>query len=221
MIREMLVNILKNKKVVLFVLFVFTLFLSLLLVIFNKNNDNLDTIKYNGKNYVCLEYNLDVFTYGFNSNQYFEVDEISQVFHEKWDMIYFDGDLFVAEEQALDAISYYASDDNYEWFFVFDDGDSEVVYPISFSDEELKFLYNVDSMERNETMLFDEIKNFGSIKKVSKDESVYALISLAYYKDSWYWKSEIIDVNQEGDPEYVVRLPDSINEKISNVFNKK
>ena len=49
---------------------------------------------------------------------------------------------------------------------------------------------------------------------------VSALITLAYYKNSWYWKTEIIDVTKENDPEYVIKLPNSLNNKISDLLKK-
>lgn len=206
------------KKIIVLVIIVLILFLMLIFKV-EKNKVITDSVSYNGKTYILLEYNMDIFTYYFNSNEYYEEDIIHPVTHKKWDMVYFNGDLFVRKDQVEESKKYYSDDKNYEWFIVFDEEETEVSLPISISEEELTYLYNMDNVEKNETMLFEEIKKFASITKISKDKVVYSLISLAYYNDSWYWKTEIIDVNQENDPEYVIKLPDSLNKKIIELSN--
>jgi len=211
----------KNKKIILIILLVIVLVAVLVVrqIFFSDKYDN--TILYNGKKYVYLECNMDIFNYEFNSNNYYEEDMIHPVYHDKWDMIYFNGDLFVVNKQVKDDIKYYADDSNYEWSFVLDVEDSEVSFPISISKEELKYIYNMENVKRDETMLFDDIKAFASITKTSKDKTIYAIICLAYYKDSWYWRTEIIDDTKENDPEYVIKLPKSLNEKLFKLLNKE
>ncbi|MBQ9072742.1 MAG: hypothetical protein IJY25_06255 [Bacilli bacterium] len=207
----------KFNRSVIIILIVFILILvgCIMLVVAKKESKNLsDTVSYKGKTYVNLEYNTDIFTYGFNSNDYYEEDMIHHITHDKWDIVYFNGDLFVLDKQVDEAIKYYSNDNNYEWFIIFDKDESEIKVPIYISKEELKYLYNMENMEKNETMKFEEIKQFASITKISKDKLVYSIISLAYYKDSWYWKTEIIDDNQEDNYEYVIILPDTLNKKI-------
>lgn len=185
-------------------------------------NEYYDTIQYQNKTYVNLEYPMDIFTYYFYSEQYFEEDTIYPVNNEHWEMVYNEGDLFVYEEQIENAIAYYADDDNYDWFVVFDEEDTERIHSLSLTTEELEYIYAMDSMDFKlaETMTFDEIKQFASIQKRSKDNSVYALISLAYCKDSWYWKTEIMDDNPEIELEYMIKLPDSLNEKLFLLLEK-
>ena len=203
-------------------LFIFIIIVVIFAVVFvfvkKDNNEFIDTVKYEGKTYVLLEYNMDIFTYNFNSNNYYEEDIIHPVFHNKWDIVYFNGDLFVLDKQIKEATKYYADDKNYEWFIVFDEEDSEVKVPISISKEELKYLYNIEDIKETQTMTFDDIKQFANIVKDSKDGLVYALISLVHYEDSWYWKTEIMTDN---DREYIVELPYSLNSKIFELIDKK
>ena len=206
----------KLLKTIIFTLAVIMIFLTVLLTFKKFIPSPSDTISYNGKTYVYLEYNMDIFCYDFNGNGgYFEVDEICPVEHDKWDAVYFNGDLFVVKDQVKEAIAYYADDNNYKWSFILDIDDSEVEIPISINKEELKYLYNMEDMKREETMLFSEIQKFGTIKKTSHDNFISAIICLAYYKDSWYWRTETIDISQAGDPEYVIPLPKSLNNKIN------
>ena len=200
-----------NKNVVVLLLS-FIMIICLML----KQESFKDTISYKGKTYVNLEYNMDIFTYGFNSNEYYEEDIIHPIKHKKWDAVYFDGDLYILDKQVKEAKKYYKDDNNYEWFIVFDINDEEVKKSISISKEELKYLYDMENKSRKDTMKFDDIKGFASIKKISKDNTVYALISLANYKDSWYYKTEVMNDNDE---EYIIDLPESLNQKIFDLRN--
>mgnify|MGYP003308378517 CR=1 FL=1 len=200
-----------NKNVIVLLLS-FVMIICLML----KQESFKDTISYKGKTYVNLEYNMDIFTYGFNSNEYYEEDIIHPIKHKKWDAVYFDGDLYILDKQVKEAKKYYKDDNNYEWFIVFDINDEEVKKSISISKEELKYLYDMENKSRKETMKFDDIKGFASIKKISKDNTVYALISLANYKDSWYYKTEVMNDNDE---EYIIDLPESLNKKIFDLRN--
>ena len=200
-----------NKNVIVLLLS-FVMIICLIL----KQESFKDTISYKGKTYVNLEYNMDIFTYGFNSNEYYEEDIIHPIKHKKWDAVYFDGDLYILDKQVKEAKKYYKDDNNYEWFIVFDINDEEVKKSISISKEELKYLYDIENKSRKETMKFDDIKEFASIMKISKDNAVYALISLANYKDSWYYKTEVMNDNDE---EYIIDLPESLNKKILDLRN--
>ena len=170
-----------------------------------------DTVKYKGKTYVLLEYNMDILTYNFNSNGYYEEDKIIPVSNDKWDVVYFNGDLFVLENQVDEATNYYADDSNYEWYIVFDKDDKEIMFPISLNEEEIKYLYNIENVSKDKTIKFDDIKQFASIVKISKDDFIQALTVLVYCDESWHWKTEIMNENDE---EYVIELPRSLNEKI-------
>jgi hypothetical protein len=160
---------------------------------------------------------MDVFNYEFNSNNYYEIEMIHEIPHDKWDMIYFDGDLFVYEKQVKKAIEYYKDDNNYEWSVIVEEDEIENEFPILVSETELKYLYNMDNKNKEETMLFEEIEKFGTLKKTSKDKTIYAIICLAYFKDFWYYRTGTIDITKENDPEYVIKLPESLNKKIKDL----
>lgn len=206
-----------NLKII--VLIIMTIMMAFSLVLSNKDIKNdkkidtplKDTIKYKGKTYVLLEYNMDILTYNFNSNEYYEEDKIIPVSNDKWDVVYFNGDLFVLENQVDEATNYYADDSNYEWYIVFDKDDKEIMFPISLNEEEIKYLYNIENISKDKTIKFDDIKQFASIVKISKDDFIQALTVLVYCDESWYWKTEIMN---DYDEEYVIELPKSINEKI-------
>lgn len=206
-----------NLKII--VLIIMTIMMAFSLVLSNKDIKNdkkpdvllKDTVKYKGKTYVLLEYNMDILTYNFNSNEYYEEDKIIPVSNDKWDVVYFNGDLFVLENQVDKATNYYADDSNYEWYIVFDKDDKEIMFPISLNEEEIKYLYNIENISKDKTIKFDDIKQFASIVKISKDDFIQALTVLVYCDESWYWKTEIMN---DYDEEYVIELPKSINEKI-------
>lgn len=204
----------KNKIIALIIAAAVILAGVLIVFIARANSYSGDTVSYKGKTYVTLQYNMDIFTYYFNSNEYYDEETVQPVPHDKWDVVYFFGDLYVHEKQAREAEKYYANDDNYEWFVVFDEDDTVRKVPLPISEEELEYLYNIEAMPRSETMTFDEIKQFADIVKISDDGLVYAITTLAQYKDAWYWKTEIIDDTRDDNAEYVIKLPDSLCEKI-------
>lgn len=78
----------------------------------------------------------------------------------------------------------------------------------------------MDNMKKNQTILFEDIEMFGTLKKTSKDQTIFSILSLARYNNYWYWKTEIIDVNQDDYHEYVIKLPKSLNTKINKLVNK-
>lgn len=203
----------KNRFLILLaivVIFLLGIFEGILLNIEEK-----ETIKYHGKEYVYLEYNSDIFVYDYISDMDFEVDKMYLVKVGEWDAVYSDGDLFVAKNQVKEAVDYYNDDKNYEWYFVFDNGNEDEHYFIELSESEKKFLYSVENKKREETIVFEDIQNFGSIKKISKDKAVSGVMSLAKVNDKWYWKSESMT---EDDREYVVVLPQSLNLKIKSLL---
>lgn len=93
------------RKYKIIIILIFVLFFSLLFLFIKSfnNNDYVDTISYKGKTYIYLEYNMDIFYYDFNSNNYYEEDIIHTINHKKWDLVYFNGDLFVYEKEAEEA----------------------------------------------------------------------------------------------------------------------
>lgn len=191
--------------------------LVIFLLIKNEPNEYKDTVKFNGKTYVLLEYNMDIFTYHFNSNSYYEEDEIHPVNHNKWDIVYFNGDLFVIEDQVNEATKYYADDKNYEWYIVLEKDEKELRKSISIDSKELEYLYNIERIKKTNSITFNDIKQFVDIVKTSKDGFIFGLINLIEYEDNYYWKTEIMN---NYDEEYIVDIPKSLNAKIFDIVNK-
>ena len=59
-----------------------------------------DSLKYDGNEYLYLEYRNDTFYYDLNNSYNFEVEEINRINHKKWDMIHSEGDVFVLKSQV-------------------------------------------------------------------------------------------------------------------------
>jgi len=169
-------------------------------------------IEYNGKKYIYLEFNNDIFYYDLRESINYEEDKIVPIPHNKWDFAYLNGDIYILDSQAEDAIAYYKDDKNYKWSVAIDE-DSYTV-PLSLSSEDIDYIYSMDSMKKETTLLFDDIEKFASLVKVSDDGLISASASLAFFENGWYWRSETIDESVEGWPEYVVKLPDSISKQI-------
>ena len=183
-------------------------------VITKKGGQHRDIVRYEGKTYELLEYNMDIFTYFYNSNEYLEVDEVHPVSSESFDAVYFDGDIFIDEKQVGKAKKYYADDKNYSWFVAFDKNDSVVKMPLHITSDELEYLYNMENAQKREAFTFDDIEMFSSIVKESRDGFIFALTTLARCSDKWYWKTEIMNDNNE---EYMVPLPETLNRKLSEL----
>lgn len=201
---------------------VLTLIIILIVILFivfilNSNGKYKDTIKYDGKTYILLEYNMDIFTYNLNRNAYYEEDIIHPISHNKWDIVYFNGDLFILDKQVENATKYYKDDKNYEWYIVFDNDDYQVKESISISNKELNYLYNMDKAKKEKTITFDEIDRFADILKVSKDNLVQGITTLAQVDYNWYYKTEIMTDN---DKEYVIEITNSLNKKINDLLEK-
>ena len=85
----------------------------------------------------------------------------------------------------------------------------------------MAFFNSVENLPKEKAIFFEEIEEFATLTKTSKDGMVSGLTELAYYEGSWYWRSEIIDESREKDgtwPEYVQELPESLSEKITNAI---
>lgn len=186
-------------------------------------SDNADTVKYEGKQYVSIEYPANVFYYDYNGNShdnFEEVDGIYPIDSPNWDMIWNGGDLYCIKKHIEDANSYYADDSNYVWYVLIDsdDYDNEInSYPIEVTAEEAEAVYSVDDQEKDLAVFFEEFEKLGSIFKISEDGIVRGTISIGKYDGHWYWRSETIDDSREEDgtwPEYIQALPKSLDGKI-------
>lgn len=201
------------KIIIPLILIVFLLTISILIT---DNNKYKDTITYKGKTYELLEHNMDIFTYFYNSNTYLEEDKIHKVSHNKWDILYFNGDLFVLDKQVKKVTKYYQDDKNYNWFITYERDDLLIEKEINLTKKELDYLYNIESIKKEQTMTFDDIKQFVDIEKVSKDNLIKGRTNFVNYQDSFYWKTEIMT---DDDREYIIKLPESINNKIFSLID--
>lgn len=202
------------KKYIIILIGIILLLLSLVIL---KQSKYDDTVIYNNNTYVYLETNMDIFTYSFNSNRYYEEDIIHPIKHDKWNMVYFNGDLFVYEKEAKDAIKFYKNDNNYSWSILIENKelDIELEESINITKEELKKIYDLDKEKKDYSIKFDDIEKFGSLIKTSKDKTMFGIMSLAYHNGYWYYKTEIMTTD---DKEYIIKLPKSVNEKINNLM---
>ena len=201
------------KIIIPLILIVFLLTISILIT---DNNKYKDTITYKGKTYELLEHNMDIFTYFYNSNTYLEEDKIHKVSHNKWDILYFNGDLFVLDKQVKKTTKYYQDDKNYNWFITYERDDLLIEKEINLTKKDLDYLYNIESIKKEQTMTFDDIKQFVDIEKVSKDNLIKGRTNFVNYQDSFYWKTEIMT---DDDREYIIKLPESINNKIFSLID--
>lgn len=176
------------------------------------NKKDLETIEYEGETYVYLEYRNDMFVYDYLSDDNFEVEEIYPIKIGEWDGIYSEGDLFIVKDQIKDAANYYSDDENYSWYFILEEDDTEKEYGILLDEKEKEYLYDLDDKKKEVTITFDDIKYFGSIKKVSKDGVISGVITLVNVDNKWYWKSEVM---KDDSNEYVIALPESLNKKLN------
>lgn len=185
-----------------------------------QTSETIDTTQYEGTEYAYLEYPSNVFYYDYNgkdSDKFEEVDGIYPIESPQWNMIWNGGDLYCDKRSVEEAVSYYASDENYDWYVVIDTEDEELSYPVNVTDEELSVIYSLEEMEKDVSVFWEEFEAQGSLVKISKDGMVRGILSIAKYNGNWYWKSEIIDESREEDgtwPEYVQSLPESLNNKI-------
>lgn len=203
------------KKKILFGIVVFISLFIIFMLIKRYNTSFIDTIKYNKKTYYLLEYNTDIFTYYHNSNKYYEEDLIHPVTHNKWDVVYFNGDLFILNKEVKKAINYYKNDINYDWYVVFDNEDNEIRKTILINNKELSYLYNIEKEKERSTIVFKDIDMFADILKISKDGLVQGIITLVQVDGIWYYKTEIMT---DDDREYVIKITDTLNEKINKLI---
>lgn len=175
---------------------------------------NRDQIKYSGQTYVPLQLPQDPYTYFYDKE--FEVyDEDTRVLLEEgnFQLLYANEDLYVLKEEAKEAKKYYSQDENYQWYLVEDTAYGEEKKPLSLTEIDLDYISDVEDHDRDMTLFFEDYEKLGSLKKISKDKAISGILSLGYYQDKWYWRSEIIDESQEEDgtwPEYVQEMPESV-----------
>ena len=179
-----------------------------------------EKITYEDEEYFLLEYNQDILYYDFYnaSGQEFEVEEISPIEDSPWDIIWVEGDLYVKDADHKEAQEYYSDEANYEWYVTIEAEEGDTTYPVVLSEEDLSYIYGMDSLEKKESFYFEEFESLGTLGKRSKDQMIDARTSIVLCDGTWCWNTEIIDENREknGDyPQYVQELPETIAEQIN------
>lgn len=175
-----------------------------------------ERVTIDGLAYELLQYKPEIFCYDLEKGGKFEEDGFYLLAHPKWDVLYHEGDLFVDADAHADACAYYAADENYRWEIAIDDAQMEdvTVYPLAVTGEEIGFMGKMEDQLGEETLAFDDIQKFATLSKISTDGLIRATVQLAYRDGVWYWRSERIDEKQEHWPEYVHKLPETLNQKI-------
>ncbi len=171
-------------------------------------------MEFDSENYTLLDFPVDKFYYDLSS----PADSgVTSVPHDKWDIISNEGDLFILNSQAEEAAAYYGDDENYTWSVFIDIPESEdgKTFPIALGDD-ISRIYDMEVADAKTTLFFDDIEIFASLIKTSKDGLISASISLAFFENTWYWRSDVFDDGVEGWPEYVAELPESLSEQLNN-----
>lgn len=181
-----------------------------------EENSVTDTITYEGNEYCLIEYNLDIFNYDLTTGGDYEEDVIYPIEHSEWNIVYYNGDLFALEADLDEVNLYYSDDENYNWWVRVENKNTEYQYTLdlSLSESEMEYLYRMEEMERNETIFFEDIEQFATFAKTSKDGLITATIELVWRDNNWYWRSGIINESVEGWPEFIFEVPETLNSRI-------
>ena len=174
-------------------------------------------IAFDGHTYKYVEFPADIFYYDLKNGGDFEQGEMYHLDGGQWEMAYCDGDIYCIRGKSWKANKYYNDNDNYIWNVIIETDDIENSYSIEISKEDSDYIYNMENMNKNTAIFFDEIETQGSLIKVSKDGFIEGRTGLAEYDGKWYWRTETIDENRERDgewPEYVIPLPDAVSDEI-------
>lgn len=99
--------------------------------------------------------------------------------------------------------------------------DEEKETPIQINNKELDYLYLMCNIKKEKAIHFNQIEKMGTIKKISKDGFMSAIITLAYHNEKWYWRTEIMDDTTPENFEYVIELPKTLTKKINDKSKDK
>lgn len=201
------------KKIILTLIPIILVILSLI-GIYNYKKITNDNIFYKMENYIYLDYKEDIFYYFYYNTEYIEEDQLLEVKHDKWKFLFYNEDLFIREKDYKDAKEYYDNDKNYSFYLNIEEEYTSTTYPIDIYKDELQKIYNMNNIIDKDTLKFEDIEKHGSLTKKSKDGKITGIISLAYVKNNWYYRTEIMNDNDE---EYVVKLPDSLNKRLNDM----
>lgn len=201
------------KKIILILIPIILVILSLI-GIYNYKKITNDNIFYKMENYIYLDYKEDIFYYFYYNTEYIEEDQLLEIKHDKWKFLFYNEDLFIREKDYKDAKEYYDNDKNYSFYLNIEEEYTSTTYPIDIYKDELQKIYNMNNIINKDTLKFEDIEKHGSLTKKSKDGKITGIISLAYVKNNWYYRTEIMNDNDE---EYVVKLPDSLNKRLNDM----
>lgn len=201
------------KKIILTLIPIILVILSLI-GIYNYKKITNDNIFYKMENYIYLDYKEDIFYYFYYNTEYIEEDQLLEVKHDKWKFLFYNEDLFIREKDYKDAKEYYDNDKNYSFYLNIEEEYTSTTYPIDIYKDELQKIYNMNNIIDKDTLKFEDIEKHGTLTKKSKDGKITGIISLAYVKNNWYYRTEIMNDNDE---EYVVKLPDSLNKRLNDM----
>ncbi|MBQ7090712.1 MAG: hypothetical protein IJN82_06305 [Clostridia bacterium] len=180
-----------------------------------------ETVEYKGKTYCAMVLPEDIFFYQ-SAAPMDEVGEVLPFPHEKWELVSFMDELYVEESQAEEAAAYYADRDHYEWTVLIDDvfGDQEKRFAVTVSEDTEEAINQLPDLKQEKTMLFEEMEVSASLIKTDQAKLYSGSISLAKVEGAWYWRSEVIDAEAEGSPEYIQPLPQELAAQIETALAK-
>ena len=186
-----------------------------------KDDEFSGQITHNGKKYLFVNFPIGIFTYSVVGCDEYSDDEIFEIAHENWDIIYFNCELFAIEDHLSSVEAYLADIKNYKWSITVESSEAEEIInsKIDISDEEITYFKQISDITFTEYVLFDDIEVFGTLTKTSNDGLVSATVDLMRHNGRWYWRSGTINDRIEGWPEFIAPLPISLNDKIDVIFN--
>ena len=182
----------------------------------DKDDEYIDSVTYNGKQYSLLVLTDDVFVYGIALNREFEDNVVYEINECQWDIIAYNAELFVVDSQLNDIISYYSDSQSFTFSVTVEYTNSDNCFErtVSLSDDEIRFFEQIADMEATETVFFENIEAFGTLTKTSNDGLIFGSTDLLYYNGKWYWRTGAIDYVADGWPEFVIPLTETICEKL-------
>ena len=186
------------------------------IITYNYKSFGNNEIFYKLNQYIYLDFKEDIFYYYYNNTEYLEEDYILEIKHNDWKFLYYNEDLYIREKDYNEAKEYYDNDSNYKFYINIEEEYNSTTIPLTITKDELHHIYNMQNIIKKDSIKFENIETLGSLTKVSKDQKVTGIISLAYYKNNWYYKTEIMN---EKDEEYIIKLPDSLNQRIKDINN--
>jgi len=172
---------------------------------------------YNGTKYFLVDYPSDIFRYELTFKDETKENKIYPINYDRWDLVHYNGRLFVSELTVEEVSIYYDNYKNYDWKVRVRRASSDQQYelPLSLDESELQILHNMQQMAHEDKIFSDQVDTFATLMKLSKDGFICGEIELVWYNENWYWRSGVIDEGTQGSPEYIYKLPSTLTEKIA------